>query len=214
MILITTDTGEEITIDRPVGREVNPDVWAMPTGELRSLGRYAIGWRMDAVYYDDDSGIRAVGAYRPENVKGSPFHPAWATCAPEAGCRLGLADMMSNPLRMVGSHSHPHPECTCGHRLMETIGQVSELLQMRGAEYLDQARVYPKPVQTALCISSVVGLGLACAGSDNDPEGTIRTQWLALDEHLLLGQQDAHVADMFNGMDIRVVPDLAALHDA
>jgi len=68
----------------------------------------------------------------------------------------------------------------------------------------------------ALCISAVVGLGLACAGSANDPAGTIRTQWLALDEHLIFGGGDAHVAEMFEGtgMDVHVVPDLAALRDA
>jgi len=112
-MVITTATGDRINIDRPTGRAVNPDVWVMPDGQLRSLGRYAIGWRMDAVYYDD-SGVRAVGAYRPENVKGSPFHPAWGTCAPEAACSLGLADIVSNPLRMMSSHSHPHPDCTWG----------------------------------------------------------------------------------------------------
>lgn len=37
----------------------------------------------------------------------------------------------------------------------------------------------------------------------------LRTQWLALDDTLLMGENDAHVAELFNGtgMDVRVVPD-------
>ncbi|QWS34046.1 hypothetical protein [Curtobacterium aetherium] len=213
-MIITTGSGQEITIDRPHGREINPDVWAMPDGELRRVQRLALGWRMDVVYYDD-SGIRAIGQYRPEHIDGSPFPTGWNSCTPRAECYTGPSGHMRVTRYVAEPHPSPLPQCGCGLRLMEHIGQVSELVRERGDQFLSEWSLPSEPVQHALCISSVVGLGLTCNGEELDPEGTIRTQWLALDDHLLFGQQDAHVAEMFRqtSMDVHVVPDLGALRD-
>ena len=214
-MIITTSTGEEIAIDRPTGREINPDVWSMPEGELRRVERHAIGWRMDVVYYDG-SGIRAVGDYRPDFITGSPFPKGWQTCAPEARCDIGSPGHVRAVRYLTTPHCTPHPYCACGLRLMETIGLVSALVGRRGEQFLAEWARPEDQVDTALCISAVVGRGLTCNGESLDPDGTLRTQWLALDDVLLMGAKDGHVAEMFNGtgMDVRVVPDLAALQDA
>lgn len=210
-MIITTAEGESFAIDRPHGRDINPDVWAMPDGELRMVRKMALGWRMDVVYYDD-SGIRAVGAYRPEHIAGSPF-AGWGTCAPQAECYLGAEGHMRAARYVAEPHASPHPQCGCGLRLMEHISQVSQLVRERGEQFLEEWSITTEPVQHALCISSVVGLGLTCPADGKDPVGTIRTEWLALDDVLLFGQQDAHVAEMFagTGMSPIVVPDLSTL---
>jgi len=214
-MIITTNTGEQITIDRPNGREVNPDVWSMPEGELRRVERLAVGWRMDVVYYDD-SGIRAVGNYRPEHILGSPFPKGWQTCAPEAQCDIGSPGHVRAVRYLRTPHCTPHPYCACGLRLMESIGLVSALVGRRGEQFLSEWARPEDQVETVLCISAVVGVGLTCNGESLDPDGTLRTQWLALDDVLLMGEKDAQVAELFNGsgMDVRVVPDLGALQDA
>lgn len=99
---------------------------------------------------------------------------------------------------------------------MESISQVSALVGRRGEQFLSEWARTEEQVETALCISAVVGVGLTCNGESLDPDGTLRTQWLALDDVLLMGATDAHVAELFSGtgMDVRVVPDLAALQDA
>jgi hypothetical protein len=201
-----------IEIDRPSGREINPDVWVMPRGEMRMVDRPAVGWRMDVVYYDE-SGIRAVGLYRPENTEGSPFPDGWASCAPQAECQTGLNGNIRASSFILGLHSHPHPDCGCGLRLMEHVGQVSKYVREKGDQFLREWSQTSEPVQMALCISSVVGLGKTCAGEELDPEGTIRTEWLALDSYLIFGQKDAHVAAMVShtGMTAIVVPDLGGI---
>lgn len=214
-MIITTSTGDRFWIDRPQGREVNPEVWAMPEGQLREVRNLALGWRMDVVYYDD-SGIRAVGNYRPEHIPGSPFPAGWQTCAPEAECHTGPRGNMRVTRYVPGPHCIPHPECGCGLRLMEHVGQVSKLVHEKGDQFLTEWTRDEEGVQHALCISAVVAAGLTCNGEELDPEGTIRTQWLALDDVLILSEKDAQVAALFGntGMNVLVVPDLAALQDA
>lgn len=60
---------------------------------------------------------------------------------------------------------------------------------------------------------AVVAVGLTCNGEELDPAGTIRSQWLALDDVLIMGEKDASAAALFEntGMNVFVVPDLANL---
>lgn len=211
-MIITSSEGQEFSINRPHGREINPDVWAMPEGELRRVQRLALGWRMDVVYYDE-TGVRAIGNYRPEHIFGSPFPAGWRTCAPEAECHTGPRGNMRVTRYVPGPHCVPHPECGCGLRLMEHVGQVSKLVGEKGDQFLTEWSRDEDGVQQAICISAVVAVGLTCNGEELDPEGTIRTQWLALDDILIMGEKDAHVAALFDktGMTVQVVPVLGDL---
>lgn len=109
----------------------------MPEGELRRVERFTVGWRMDVVYYDD-SGIRAAGNYRPDFILGSPFPKGWQTCAPEAQCDVGSPGEARAVRYLRSPHGTPHPYCSCGLRLMERVGQVSELVGRRGEQFLSE----------------------------------------------------------------------------
>lgn len=213
---------QPFTIDRDKGRDVNRPAWDLRNGQLFRAEAPLLGWRIAPFAYSD-RGIEGVGEFRPSPRGESPFGDG-INSLPPARCRgLGRA-LAPDGARLLesiilGPHTAPHPKCTCGYRLVHDVKDIARYLHRHRNEAGGFTNL-PEGMHESVAIFAVRGLGLTTRSVEfkhfNDPLGTVRTQHVSLEAIVLLGQEDAHTAPMFEalGFTVHVLENLTGAHEA
>lgn len=212
------------TINRPLGREVYPKAWKLPNGKRIEAERYVLGWRVLPIAYNDDGIQGAMGVRRSPSYESSPFG-AGSSSLPRAICNG--PGMLTGPdkellkgsvARHPRQYDSPHPKCTCGIRIVHDVKDAAKFYFRHREEYAKWEA--GQGVKTATVLQAVRGGGYVCRSVEfknfADPEGTVRTEFVAMDTVVLLDSADAHVAPMFEaiGITAHVIDNLAQAHEA
>ncbi|GGL88614.1 hypothetical protein GCM10009706_29090 [Curtobacterium citreum] len=201
---------EPVDLSRPAGRDIHPTLWGLKFGDLYRADVPALGWRVEAIAYNETR-VFGISDYDGVNSSGSPFEDGVGV-APMARCFHREHSM--TPSVFHDRENAPYPTCFCGYRIVHDLADIASFLEEYRDAFLARLLV-PAGYQATLCIAAVVGKGLASQGTWDDPDGTVRCQWTALDTDLFLDQSDAHVASLLAGSfhDVHLVEHLTDVHE-
>lgn len=222
MIDLHDGSCKPFTIARLPGKEIAAEAWDVTNGTRIVAEQPLLGWRVVPFAYTE-KGIQGAGGFRPAPRGESPFGEG-INCLPPAECLVPEMLQGADTRRLNGplpswSHRAPHPECTCGYRIVHDVKDTVRFYHRHRNAFKDQLSV-PPGTKKSVAVFAVRGGGLTCRSVEflhfNDPRGTVRVQHVALEAIVLLESTDAHTAPMFEqlGFTAHVLEDLTKVHEA